>query len=260
MTQDFIGWRQFAFGELRKGHLALWNPQMLCGAPFFGDFQSALLYPPNWLFMIFPVPLAVNTGIALHVFLMGYFTYLWIVQRGSQPHSALVAAFMAMFGGSYFLHIVPGHLPNLCSMVWIPLIFMAIDGYGKKQETGWILLGASALAMQILSGHVQYAYYTAMVGGFYVILLLPRIEKKLLFLSGLFGMGLGAALLTAVQLGAGWDAAWDSLRGHRLPIDIVDIADMTPERLWCLLAPNFLGVGATIGAEVFTGKAPPSSA
>ena len=241
MTQDFIGWRQFAFEELRKGHLALWNPQLLCGAPFFGDFQSAILYPPNWLFMVFPIPLAVNTSIALHVFLMGWFTYLWVAQRGSQPHSALIAAFMAMFGGAYFLHIVPGHLPNLSSMVWIPLIFMAADGYRDQRELRWILLGMSALALQILSGHVQYVYYTAMVASFYVILNLPKTQKKFSFLLGLLGMGLGAALLTAAQLGAGWDAAWDSLRGQKLPIDIVDIADMTPERLWCLLAPDFFG-------------------
>ncbi len=241
MTQDFIGWRQFAFEELKKGHLALWNPQMLCGAPFFGDFQSALLYPPNWLFMAFPMPFAINTCIALHVFGMGWFTYLWIVQRGSRPESALLGALMTMLGGAYFLHIVPGHLPNLCSMVWIPLIFMAMDGYREKRTAGWILLGSSALALQILSGHVQYAYDTVMVGGFYVILTLSKVERKASFIGGLTMMGLGAALLTAVQLGAGWDAAWDSLRGQKLPIDIVDIADMTPERLWCLLAPDFFG-------------------
>src|ERR1039458_3707009 len=77
MIADFIGWRQFAFDELKKGHLALWYPQLLCGAPFFGDFQSALLYPPNWLYMVSPLPFAINLGIALHVFLMGWFTYLW---------------------------------------------------------------------------------------------------------------------------------------------------------------------------------------
>jgi len=75
--------------------------------------------------MVFNLPFAINLNIALHVFLMGWFTYLWIAQRGSHRLSALMAAFMAMFGGAYFLHIVPGHLPNLCSMVWIPIVFMA---------------------------------------------------------------------------------------------------------------------------------------
>src|SRR5258708_4700506 len=76
MTADCIGWRQFAFQELRQGHLAFWDSQLLCGAPFFGDFQSAILSPPNWLFMVFSMPFAVNLGIALHVFLLGWFPYL----------------------------------------------------------------------------------------------------------------------------------------------------------------------------------------
>src|SRR5882724_11955019 len=28
----FAAWRQFAFDELRQGHLVLWNPHYLCGA------------------------------------------------------------------------------------------------------------------------------------------------------------------------------------------------------------------------------------
>jgi hypothetical protein len=260
MTADFIGWRQFAFDQLKQGHLALWNPQLLCGAPFLGDFQSALLYPPNWFFMLFRMPFAINSGIALHVFLIGWFTYLWISHRGSHWASALMAAFMTMFGGAYFLHIVPGHLPNLCSMVWIPLIFLAVDGYRKSRGTQWILLGIFAFAMQILSGHVQYCYYTVMVEGLYLLLIYFQIEKKSQFLTGLFFMGAGAGLLTAVQLFAGFDAAGESLRGQRLPIGIVDIADMTPERLWCLLMPNFFGGWTNYWGAVFIGKGPPSSA
>ncbi len=78
---------------------------------------------------------------------------------------------------------------------------MAVDGYRDQRELRWILLGMSALALQILSGHVQYVYYTAMLAGFYVILNLPKTQKKFSFLLGLLGMGLGAALLTAAQLG-----------------------------------------------------------
>src|SRR3984885_8925961 len=94
MTGQFAWWRQFGFEELKKGHLALWNPHLYCGAPFFGGFQSALLYPPNWLFMFLPLPFALNFSMALHVFLAGWFTYLWVSARGSHPVSALMGGFM----------------------------------------------------------------------------------------------------------------------------------------------------------------------
>src|SRR5258708_7704056 len=56
----FTAWRQFAFDQLRQGHLVLWNPHYLCGAPFLGNFESAILYPPNWFYLILPLALAIN--------------------------------------------------------------------------------------------------------------------------------------------------------------------------------------------------------
>src|SRR5918992_4165195 len=58
LALHFLHWREFGFGELAKGNLALWNPHIFAGAPFFGGMQSALLYPLNWLFLVLPLPLA----------------------------------------------------------------------------------------------------------------------------------------------------------------------------------------------------------
>ena len=242
LSGQFVWWRQFGFDELKKGHLALWNPQLFGGEPFFGGFQSALLYPPNWLFLVLPLPFAINTSIALHVFLAGFFTYLWIRFRGSHPASALMAAFMFMFGASMILHIVPGHLPNLCTMTWIPLVFLSVDIVHQKKDFRWVLLGIFVLAMQIFSGHVQYVYYTAVMLSFYVLFLITQSRgAKRSFIFRFAFIGLGAGALSAVQLLTGWAATAESARSKVLDIDFIDIADITAERLWCLLMPNFFG-------------------
>lgn len=242
LSGQFVWWRQFGFDELKKGHLALWNPQLFGGEPFFGGFQSALLYPPNWLFMILPLSFAINSSIAFHVFLAGFFTYLWIKFRGSHPASALMAAFMFMFGASMILHIVPGHLPNLCTMTWIPLVFLSVDIVYQKEDFRWVLLGMFALTMQIFSGHIQYVYYTVVMLSFYVLFLLTKTRgSKGSFVFRFALMGLGAGVLSAVQLLAGWAAAAESVRAKVLDIDFIDIADITAERLWCLLMPDFFG-------------------
>ncbi len=241
MTGQFIWWRQFGFEELKKGHLALWDPYLFGGAPYFAGFQSALLYPPNWLFMVLPLPFALNFTIAFHVFLGGWFTFLWIRGRGSRPASALLAAFMFMFGAAFFLHLVPGHLPNLCTMGWMPLVLLAVERYREDREIRWIVLGTLALAFELLAGHVQYVYYTFLFVGLYALAELPRIPKKINFLAGLASMGAGMGFLCAVQLLAGWDAAGESIRSQHLTIDMLDVGDMTPERLWGLLMPDFFG-------------------
>ncbi len=241
LSSILIWWYQFGFGELQKGHLALWNPYLCGGVPFFGEFQSALLYPPNWLLMVLPLPFALNLNFALHVFLSGWFTFLWVRWRGSNPASALAAAFGFMFGGATFLHLVPGHLPNLEAMAWIPLVFLALDGCLDGVEKKWILLGMFALSMQILSGHIQYCYYTVFTASLYAFLNLPWVREKRSFFAGWTAMGIGAGLLTAIQLLAGWEAAGESIRTRHLSMDFLNIASLTPERLWCLLMPNFFG-------------------
>src|ERR1035441_5585401 len=110
MTSQFVWWRQFGFEELKKGHLALWNPHLFCGVPFFGGFQSALLYPPNWFFMVLPLGFALNFSIALHVFLAGFFTFLWLKGRKAHPASAFLGAFMYMFSGAFFTRVVVGQI------------------------------------------------------------------------------------------------------------------------------------------------------
>ena len=124
---QFVSWRDFGFRELAKGNIALWNPHIYGGAPYFGGMQAALLYPVNWLFLILPAALAFNWTIAIGTWLLGCFMWLWAWRRGLRSVSAFVAAALVMFSGPHFLHIHAGHVTNLPAMTWVPLIFLAVD-------------------------------------------------------------------------------------------------------------------------------------
>src|SRR4051812_9608310 len=167
LANQFLPWRDFGFGELAKGHLALWNPHIYGGAPFFGGMQSALLYPPNWLFLLLPLPLAANWTIALDVWLFGAFTYIWALRGGLHAFAAFVAAAVVTFCAPHFLHVFAGHPTNLAAMAWTPLVFLAIDEWLRSRQLLWCLLGMAAVAMQIFAGHPQYLYITAVAAGCY---------------------------------------------------------------------------------------------
>ena len=240
LATQIAWWRKFGFDELKHGHLALWNPHLFCGAPFFGELQPALLYPLNWPFMVLPLPFAVNLFLALHVFLAGWFTFLWIRHGGFHAASALLAALMVMFGASLFLRIVPGHLLNIGAMPWIPLLLLAIDGFQEDGRKRWMALGLFAVGLQILSAQFQLCYYT---GLFALVYALGTAGKrgKLALLAGFFGMMIGGALLGSVQVLAAWDTLGESLRGAGMSIHTADSASIMPERLCCLLLPDFFG-------------------
>ncbi|MFZ1909130.1 MAG: hypothetical protein WAU52_08635 [Burkholderiales bacterium] len=242
MTQQFLPWRNFGFGELAKGNLALWNPHIFAGAPYFGGMQSALLSPPNWLFLILPLPLAVNWSVALNLWLLGTLTYLWASRRGLHPFAAFVSGALAMFCAPTYLHVMAGHPANLSSMAWIPLQFLAIDEWLARRKPAWCLVGMLAIAMQIFGGHPQYVYFAGIASVVYALTRLAEPQqKRLLALVGVLSFPVGGALLAAVQLLAGVQAVKETVRALPLPIWFAGSFSLPPENLVTLLAPDFFG-------------------
>lgn len=242
LAVQFLGWRQFGFAELAKGNIALWNPHIFAGMPFFGGMQSALLYPPNWLFLVLPLPLAVNWSIALNMWLLGAFMHLWMLRRGLHPLAAFLCGALLMFGAPYFLRLYAGHLTNLAAMAWVPLLFLAIDEWLRSRRFGWCLLGMAAVAMQILAGHPQYVFYTGIAAGFYSLLRLVVLPgPRLAAAGGLLTLHAGGAALTAMQLLAGIETTAETIRGKPLPYAFAAEFPFPPLNLVTLLAPGFFG-------------------
>src|SRR5438132_4961080 len=170
MFLQYFAWREFGFRELAKGNLALWNPHIFSGAPYLGGMQGAQLYPPNWIFLILPLPVAINWSIALHVFAIGAFMFLWMRQRALTASASFLAGTLVMFSGAFFTHIFAGHLPQLCTMSWAPLIFCSIDALLRTRLVIWLLVGMLGVAMQILAGFPQYLFYSAIIAALYITL------------------------------------------------------------------------------------------
>jgi len=241
ISHQFLHWRQFAVDQLRSGNLPLWNPHLFSGAPFFGGFQSALLYPPNLLFLALPLAKAINAVVALHIFLFGFFLYLWFSSRGLHPAACLAAAVLGMFSGPVFLHIYAGHLPNLCAMAWAPLIFLAVDGVFERRWGRFCLVGGIAVSMQIYAGHPQYVYYTGVAASLYAALRLARSDARLKAIAGFTALYAVGTALGAVQILSGVDAAAESVRSVGVSYAFAASFSLPPENLITLVAPAFFG-------------------
>ncbi len=243
LQKQFVHWRGFGFGQMATGHFPLWNPHLYGGTQFFGGFQAALLYPPNWLYLCLPLPRAINLGVALHFFLGGWFLFFWVRHRGLLPVAAVLAGAMFVLGGSYFPHIFAGHLPNLCTMVWGPLVLLAIDGWLSRQTLPWLLLGGGALAMQILAGHPQYVFYTGVACALYGVMPWWFAPRRWWAGAGLAVIPLLGAALSAVQLFEGLHAGGESLRSKGLTVGFAGSFSFPPENVLTFIVPGFFGDG-----------------
>jgi hypothetical protein len=241
LSYFFVHWRFFGFNELKSGNLALWNPHYYGGAPFFGNFQSALLYPLNFLYLLAPLDAAINWTIALHVFLGGVFTFYWVRWRGLHSLACLLSGMMFMFCGPHFLQIHAGHLPNLCTLIWAPLLFLAIDRLMDHPTLAPCLMGMFAFAMSILAGHPQYVFYMGVAAGIYAVLNVVRARDRAKVGLGLAGIVVGGICLCAVQLFTGLDEGRESMRSLGMTYDSAASYSFPPENFLTLVAPWCFG-------------------
>ena len=228
----------FLSRELGKGNLSPWIPHL-----FSGTFSLATaLYPPLVLHLFLPLPLAVNWGIALHVLLAGFFMYLWTARRGLHPLAALTAAVIFMFSGPFYLHVFAGHVGNLYAMTWAPLILMTVDGMVERPTLRWALLGAFAVAMQILTGQFQYVYYMGLTAILYSLVRLSEVKhRRPAAVLGLFGIAAGGLLLSAFHLLHALTAAGEGVRATGVAVSFAAMFSFPPENFLTLVAPFFFG-------------------
>jgi len=238
---QFIYWRQFAAENLRLGHIPQWDPHVYSGLPFFGGWQAAILYPPNWIYLLVPVKTGLVLDACCSTFLAGLFTSILAARYDFHPVARLVAGTVVMFSGAFFAHVWPGHLTALAAMAWTPLAILAADETIDRPNLKALLLGAFALAMQILAGHPQTVFNTVVTIALYTLIRLVRAPHRPRIVLSFIAMGAGALSIAAVQLLTGIQTASEGLRSAGNKFDFVSQYSFPPENLLTLVAPHLFG-------------------
>jgi hypothetical protein len=241
--RQFAGWRSFGFSELAGGNFPLWTPLVYGGMPYFGGFQSALLYPPNWIFMVLPLAKAINWSVAFHVWWIACGVYVWLRYWGVRQAAAVFGGACMMLAAPFFLHIYAGHLTNLCVMAWVPWLAWCLLRWEEARTLRWIVAGAAVVAVQILAGHPQYVYYTGLVVSLYALLITAFVvkEKRLTFLAGFVVMYVLGAMLSAAQLLPGIEASGESIRSGGTGKEFSGSYSFPPANLFTLVVPGLFG-------------------
>lgn len=171
---QFVPWRVLAWESIRNGQLPLWNPYNGMGAPLLANYQSALLYPPNWILLVFQA--IGGTGLqawgqALLVYVhwvwaglgMALLLRLYRVQPLGQSVGGLAYALSA------YLVARASFLSMNAVLAWIPWVVLFTSRIaGPDQRSDLKQRGlfeqvvplAISLAFMLLAGHAQLSWYT----------------------------------------------------------------------------------------------------
>lgn len=243
-------WRSFGFESLRSGIIPLWNPDIFCGTPFAAYPESALFYPLNLIFLILPLPAALNGSFILHLFLLAIFQYYWLRFIGSSKWPALLGSLVLVFSGSVILHLTAGHLSNICTMAWLPLLFLSAEGFLQTRKLKWAAVLGLIAGIQLLAGHWQYVYYSGVwltvygLGRLIIGIRLKKREWKLLTVGVVVCLVIALGL-AAIQILPALSVSGDSFR-KELDIQWASAFSLPPINLITFIIPGYLG--DTIGS------------
>ncbi|MHB0968827.1 MAG: YfhO family protein [Thermoanaerobaculia bacterium] len=188
----FVPLRHFTASELGAGRVPFWNPYNGAGEPWLANPQTAIFYPPAYLFLAFPFAFAYVAYLALHVALLAVGSFQLFVRRAS-PAAAALGAISVALSGPVFSMLDVGN--NLTTFAWIPATLAC--AMARRDEQARRPRGALALmlALMFLAGEP----FLAAIGwvGVAVTLLARRVKRATLDATVTFAIAL---LLCAAQL------------------------------------------------------------
>lgn len=237
----FIPVRFFAFSQWKAGHFPLWSPRVFCGIPFFAQLQTNLLYPIAWINFFLNTATATTIELAANVSIAAICAYIWARKRGISRCGATLAGAVFAFSGGVYLRVLAGHISPLASIAWAPLVFVAVDLLLAQRWLAGVLLGAAAVCLQCLGGYPQYAYFTLLVAGSYLLLQSIGKQRILRMYAGFAAIYVLAGMLSAAQTIPSYYSTDFSIRHGGTSYKFSSALSLPPESLLTIFIPYPFG-------------------
>jgi O-antigen/teichoic acid export membrane protein len=251
-------WKRFIIDSIKQGELPLWNPYLFGGIPFLAAGQHSALYPLSILYYILPLDKAYGWFTVLNLGLAGVFMFLFMRTLGTSRASATLSGVAYQLSGFLIVSVV---FPMIvAAAAWLPLILAMCERImrqspglrGRPSTAPWAFIGAVAIVMHILAGHVEITVYTALITLGYCLWRLidlwrhqPAGRRRIaplvrpfawLAVMAVLGAGLGA-----IQLAPLFEVVQTSFRAARSSLSEVMGYGFPPRHILLWLMPSFFG-------------------
>ena len=253
---QFMPWRGFGFERLLDGQAPLWNPLVGAGAPLIANYQSALLYPPNWIGLILPLDLAHNWLLVAHVAVAGLGMVALTRRLGYAVLGQAVAGLA--FGLSQYVVARASFYSINAAVAWTPWLVWSCDRLllagSRSSRLRHLVFTIVFAALQLLAGHAQTTWYTWLLIAAWLVWRLIAAPTGLRGrrFAGVLWIGLAglvAAAIAAAQLLPTAELLAQSQRADAAEYGFAMTYSFSPWRFLTLLAPDALGTPA--GREFF---------
>lgn len=234
VVNQIIPWKTFTISEWQQGRVPLWNPYNFSGTPHAANWQSAVFYPLNLIFMLLRFETAWSLYVLLQPLLAGIFTYLFVRSLKISPLGSWLSAISFGFSGFMTTWLAWGTLGH--ALLWLPAALWAVEK--SKIKTALLFLSLSLLA-----GHLQTSLYVIILTAVYWYFTFKR--RPLAQARGRLVKTLAILVipffLTAFQFFPSLELYFNSFRSQENAVDWFQAFRIPIYSLITWFAPDFFG-------------------
>jgi len=241
---------------LEAGVYPLWNPYVFCGMPSFASLSyNPYVYPVGFVLgaigRVLPIPML---GLLSYYLAGGLGVFLLMRKQALPAGAAALSAIAFMFTPNLIAVGAHGHGSQLMASMYIPFIFLLAQRTLERGSPAYAAGLALAFGLQLLRGHVQISYYTAVMVGLMALYWTVRAVRakglagvsKPLFLTAVavvLALGIAGALYIPVHNYADLSVRAGGEHGG-LGIDRAGQWSLSPKEMSTFLLPSLYGFGS----------------
>ncbi len=267
IVNQYLPYQELIRESVQQGQLPLYNAKTFCGRPLMADIQVGVLYPPNWLHWILPLPISFALTLALHGFWMIFGCFMLGRYWKFHPAAITLAAVLFCANPFFILRLSQGVILFIYAGSWWPWMALSVARLVNKPCFGRMAVFTLCTSMSLLAGSPQITFY-GWIGTCVLAFFLtcrgeirdnghntapdsvrPSFWKPLGWVITGFAFTTG---LTALQTFQTLDFIGNSFeRAEGAPWEYITNGSLGFHLLWLMINPSFLGVGHSENAYYF---------
>lgn len=131
------------------GEVPLWNPLSQCGLPFLAQWNTMVLYPLSFIYLLLPLPWSLGFFCLVHLFVGGLGMYLLARRWTHHGLASSVAGVAYAFNGLTLSCLI--YPNNIAGLGWLPWVVLLVER-GWREGNRMAVLAALVAATQMLAG------------------------------------------------------------------------------------------------------------
>lgn len=231
--------KQLFIDLINIGEWPLWDPYLHGGQPFLANISNLVLYPSNFLYLLFPLLRAFTLDIVLHVIFCAVGAYLLARTLGLQPVSSFITGIFYGFCG-YTLSLI-NVLIRLLAISHLPFLLLFWHLYLLERRKRWFAITAMVGTVQVIVGAPEITLMSLLfLLGWAFFYPYPYKSTPQLIILWLF-LVIFIAGLSSIQIFPTIEVVLQSSRGQGLDYASFSTWSLHPKRLPEIFFPGFLG-------------------